>query len=202
MAPPNLFINTKTLDVEKLEKDVVDGLNTESKNGINTSAAKREDLGKAGKEDVAGCSFFCLRFLSFSCIGLGMASIAAAVSFHHDLLFVHLCKKHVLRRPSFQVALICSWTSEWLPVSRYLLTLGLHIILIGCHLLFGPTFGWGCSGGALFVKIWSTSLAKWILENPKRGKVFIGSVLLVTEGIVFALLEFSLLVLYSILNLK
>ena len=92
MAPPNLFINTKTLDVEKLEKDVVDGLNTESKNGINTSAAEREDVGKAGKEDVAGCSFFCLRFLSFSCIGLGMASIAAAVSFHHDLLFVHLCK--------------------------------------------------------------------------------------------------------------
>jgi len=169
IAPPKLFINTKTLDVEKLEKDVVDGLNTESKNGINTSAAEREDVGKAGKEDVAGCSFFCLRFLSLSCIGLGMASIAAAV------------------------ALICSWTSEWLPVSRYLLTLGLHIILIGCHLLFGPTFGWGCSGGALFVKIWSTSLAKWILENPKRGKVLIGSVLLVTEGIVFALLEFSLL---------
>ena len=52
------------------------------------------------------------------------------------------------------------------------------------------------------MKIWSTSLAKWILENPKRGKVFIGSILLVTEGIFFALLEFSLLVLYSILNLK
>ena len=99
---------------------------------------------------------------------------------------------------SFQVALICSWTLEGLPVFSYLLTLGLHMILIGFHLLFG----WGWSGGALLVKIWSTSLAKWVLENPKRGKVLFGSVLLVTEGIVFALLEFNFLVLYSTFDLK
>ena len=88
MAPPKLFINTKTLDLEKLEKDVVDGLKAESMDGINTSAAEREDLAKAGKEEVAGCCFFCLRFLSVSCIGLGMTSIAAAVCF--DLSFIHL----------------------------------------------------------------------------------------------------------------
>ena len=98
---------------------------------------------------------------------------------------------------SFQIALICSWTLEGLPVFSYLLTVGLHMILIGFHFLFG----WGWSEGALFVKIWSTSLAKWILENPKRGRVLIGSVLLVTEGIVFAFLEFSFLVLYSTFNL-
>ena len=44
------------------------------------------------------------------------------------------------------------------------------------------------------MKIWSTSLAKWVLENPKRGKVLIGSMIFVTEGILFALLEFSFLV--------
>ena len=93
MAPPKLFINTKTLDVEKLEKDVADGLNTESMDGvntINTPAAEREDLGKAGKGDFgkAGCSFFCLRFVSLSCIGLGITSIASAVSFDHDLSFI------------------------------------------------------------------------------------------------------------------
>ena len=91
---------------------------------------------------------------------------------------------------SFQVALICSWTLEGLPVFSYLLTVGLHMILIGFHLLFG----WGWSEGALFVKIWSTSLAKWILENPKRGKVLIGCMIFVTEGLLFALLELSFLV--------
>ena len=60
MAPPKLFINTKTLDVEKLEKDVVDGLKTESMDGINTSAAEREDLAKAEEEEVAGCSLLLL----------------------------------------------------------------------------------------------------------------------------------------------
>ena len=91
---------------------------------------------------------------------------------------------------SFQIALICSWTLEGLPVFSYLLTVGLHMILIGFHLLFG----WGWSEGALFVKIWSTSLAKWILENPKRGKVLLGTVLFVTEGVVFAFFEVSFLV--------
>ena len=98
---------------------------------------------------------------------------------------------------SFQIALICSWTLEGLPVFSYLLTVGLHMILIGFHFLFG----WGWSEGALFVKIWSTSLAKWILENPKRGKVLFGTIILVTEGIVFALLEFSFLVLHPTFDL-
>ena len=78
----------------------------------------------------------------------------------------------------------------------YFLTLGLHMILIGFHLLFG----WGCSvqfscsEGVLLVKIWSNSLAKWIIENPKRGKVLLGTVLFVTEGVVFAFFEVSFLV--------
>ena len=86
MAPPELFVKTKTLDVEKLEKDVADGLKTESMDRINTSAVEEEDVAKGGKEDVAkaGCSFFCLRFVSMSCIGLGITSIAAAVSVVHD----------------------------------------------------------------------------------------------------------------------
>lgn len=74
MAPPKLFINTKTLDVEKqpdhLETDLVDGLKSESKaDGINTSAVEKGDF------------FFCLNFFTVSCICLGLTSIAAAVSF-------------------------------------------------------------------------------------------------------------------------
>ena len=66
MAPPKLFINTKSLDVEKqhdhLEKGVVDGLKSLE------SAVEKED------------PFFCLDFVGVSFIGLGMTSIAAAVS--------------------------------------------------------------------------------------------------------------------------
>ena len=80
-----------------------------------------------------------------------------------------------------------AWNSEGLPMFFYFLTLGLHMILIGVHLLFG-------SEGVLLVKIWSTSLAKWVLENPKRGKVLIGTVLFVTEGVIFAFFEASFLV--------
>ena len=73
MAPPKLFINTKTLDVEKqhdhLEKDVVDGLKSESQE----SAVKKKK------------HIFCLDFVGVSCIGLGLTSIAAAVSFIFDL---------------------------------------------------------------------------------------------------------------------
>ena len=61
------------------------------------------------------------------------------------------------------------------------------MILIGVHLLFG-------SEVVLLVKNWSNSLAKWVLENPQRGKVLIGTVLFVTEGIVFAFFELSFLV--------
>ena len=89
--------------------------------------------------------------------------------------------------PSLQVALICAWNMEGLPMFFYFLTLGLHMILIGVHLLFG-------SEGVLLVKIWSASLAKWVLENPQRGKVLIGTVLFVAEGIVFAFFELSFLV--------
>ena len=67
MAPPKLFINTKTLDVEKqsdhLEKDEVDGMKTESQDEI--------------KED----PFRSLDFVGVSCIGLGLTSIGTAVSF-------------------------------------------------------------------------------------------------------------------------
>ena len=89
--------------------------------------------------------------------------------------------------PSLQVALICAWNMEGLPMFFYFLALGLHMILIGVHLLFG-------SEGALLVKIWSTSLAKWVLENPQRRKFLIGTVLFVTEGIIFAFFEVSFLV--------
>ena len=89
--------------------------------------------------------------------------------------------------PSLQVALIFAWNMEGLPMFFYFLTLGLHMILIGVHLLFG-------SEGALLVKIWSTSLAKWVLENPQRRKFLIGTVLFVTEGIIFAFFEVSFLV--------
>ena len=44
------------------------------------------------------------------------------------------------------------------------------------------------------MKIWSNSLEKWIIENPKRGKVLLGTVLFVTEGVVFAFFEVSFLV--------
>ena len=77
MAPPKLFINTKTLDVEKqpdhLEKDIADELRTESTDGIKTSAVEK-----------SGCSFFCLRFVAVSCIGLGFILIATEVSFDHN----------------------------------------------------------------------------------------------------------------------
>ena len=79
------------------------------------------------------------------------------------------------------------FSDKGLPMFFYLLTLGLHMILIGVHLLFG-------SEAVLLVKIWSTSLAKWVLENPKRGKVLIGTVLFVTEGVIFAFFEASFLV--------
>ena len=179
MAPPKLFINTKTLDVEKqrdhLEKDIADGLRTESTDGIKTSAVEK-----------SGCSFFCLRFVAVSCIGLGFILIATEVSF--DQNSGDLSSNKIM---SFlQAAFISSWTLEGLPLFFYFLTLGLHMILIGFHLLFG----WGWSGGARLVKIWSTSLAKWVLENPKRGKVLIGSVIFVTEGLLFAFLELSFLV--------
>ena len=145
------------------------GLKTESMDGNNTSSVEKED------------PFFCLEFVGVSCIGLGLTLAAAAVSFDQNSNKI---------KSSLQAAFICSWTLEGLPLFFYFSTLGLHMILIGFHLLFG----WGWSGGALLVKIWSTSLANWVLENPKRGKVLIGSMIFVTEGLLFALLELSFLV--------
>ena len=69
MAPPKLFINTKTLDVEKqpdhLEKDVVDGEKSENQ---DTSTVQKE------------VSFFSLDFVGVLFIALGLTSSASSVS--------------------------------------------------------------------------------------------------------------------------
>ena len=82
-------------------------------------------------------------------------------------------------------------TVEWVPMFYYFVSLGLHLLLIGLslHMRMGLS-------GALLVKIWSTSLAKWVVENPKRGKLLMGT-LLVCEGIALASLEINFLVSYS-----
>ena len=70
----------------------------------------------------------------------------------------------------------------------YFVSLGVHLLLIGLslHMRIGLS-------GALMVKIWSTSLAKWVVENPKRGKLLMGTLLLF-KGIAFASLEIYFLV--------
>ena len=79
-------------------------------------------------------------------------------------------------------------TVEWVPMFYYFVSLGLHLLLIGIslHMRMGLS-------GALLVKIWSTSLAKWVVENPKRGKLLMGTLLL-CKGIAFASLEINFLV--------
>ena len=107
MAPPKLFINTKTLDVEKqsdhLEKDEVDGMKTESQDEI--------------KED----PFFPLDFVGVSCIGLGLTSIGTGVSF---LAIIFLPKNTCLRFRLLSYVFgtwkrfLCSSTSSLLAFTR------------------------------------------------------------------------------------
>ena len=107
MAPPKLFINTKTLDVEKhsdpLEKDEVDGMKTES------------------QEEIEEDPFFTLDFVGVSCIGLGLTSIGTAVSFLFIIFLpTNTCLRFRLLSYVFGTwkGFLCSSTSSLLAFTR------------------------------------------------------------------------------------
>ena len=107
MAPPKLFINTKTLDVEKqsdhLEKDEVDGMKTESQDEI--------------EED----PFHSLNFVGVSCIGLGLTSIGTGVSFLFIIFLpTNTCLRFRLLSYVFGTwkRFLCSSTSSLLAFTR------------------------------------------------------------------------------------